>query len=1346
MAGEVELAFGIAALVYAAGLALFRLPLLQLRRWGWTLMMHSWSGVAVIAVVGSLAVVKSLLASYLPGLGLNLPLAATFDDAIASARASRDMALAWIGSVSYAALALGSVQALMMLAMLVVSLTGVGLIVASIASYLISTVFGLLGFVVKVLSGVVLFMEGVAAFVGMSKAIAPALFVIGAVAFMIPFARTMGKTLMVLGAALTLGLPVAVVAASPPPGYADASIAESAQVQALSIAGRAVADVEAGVRYTVYDRKNDSIWYPFLQAEALSMPEIDREKACANLPRNVSCEQIIEIIRDVIRTTPEKAIFDTGGSGYYNAYDEGYRLAIVNNTYARKVWFLNMWVTLHDTSPKNVAGRKIPEQPDPQVLECTQVSYMGSQATVCPNPYLLWKQRWEEFWRSAPLYNETSQWMVAANRKTTFVWFTEQPWGTPREDLNIYGITLPKVRETRWTEEETYECETDGNSTTVETCSRTKYYTRGDYSGNKSVYFVYLNMPDQQVCGTGPIGPGGAGNETLCHTVPGTPSWIYRFIPGSSQPSWSHTVMNSSFAEIHSAGFIDGYGPYELPQSVQTIDRNQPLVLNAPTNEGKVFVTADQTIVRSSYDGYPEVPDRLDYSFRVVFTASESAPYLPEVEWHKFDEDERYFRNLAAGAYVPNSILGVTMDTMRQEWGRYQNFRQGLYRDSAGHEIARRITHRLLEYREETWKTNQTIFDTSVPLAKTITDIVEKHMYGPYAGSNIQIPVMNLLLTPAGAVGVLKPLSELIGQSMAIGIAIALLAIIIDSFNALVGGQSVMMKYFFTKVGNISHGMKFFQTFLGAVHRMSKVDLLTRALAWRKKDQFLKTLLDARKADREGWKNVVKTHLVKKGVFDEQGRVREWLTPEQRLELRRFNTLEKKLDMLEQLEGQKGFTAWLQRRMLSISTRAERAELINRVIHDDHFSRVFAKAYADNLIAKGVDRGEAFAKAENLVRYFTQSTPVKASPMQVAEGWAAMIRNADSKLEKIAMVDSFARSDFTGTLVKAGVAGMVGSTARWLGPRVSQHFPAVGATLSHVGDSLDMNLRAPAAFALAAEAQKPVYTVEGVRPTVGFSTGPYPYKEIGVWTGGRPTADVPYVKDHVLGGDVEDVIKAGQLVDKYGAPSDKDRFDANVAHFLDAVKPYDESFRLSDFINPDREKNVVASVELVGKDVFTSEFEVPADRITEFKEMVESAGGRITSVEKPTVFPEDSQTYQPNVQTGGYWWNSPEWMNEQGGKTAGDSQADEGGKADSWWSGTGWKDGEYSDGFGKGWEDEKAGDYGWTAASNQSGQGEQHAGGWEGSDKGFENTGDWFSDRKDSSPDTPRKSRGGGNE
>jgi hypothetical protein len=78
-----ELVFVVAALVYAAGLTLYRLPLLQARKWGWTLMVHSWSSVAVIAAVGSLAVIKSLIHSYLESLPYSFPLAATFDDTIA---------------------------------------------------------------------------------------------------------------------------------------------------------------------------------------------------------------------------------------------------------------------------------------------------------------------------------------------------------------------------------------------------------------------------------------------------------------------------------------------------------------------------------------------------------------------------------------------------------------------------------------------------------------------------------------------------------------------------------------------------------------------------------------------------------------------------------------------------------------------------------------------------------------------------------------------------------------------------------------------------------------------------------------------------------------------------------------------------------------------------------------------------------------------------------------------------------------------------------------------------------------------------------------------------------------
>ncbi|MEM2066783.1 MAG: hypothetical protein QXK69_08950, partial [Candidatus Caldarchaeum sp.] len=317
MANEAEIAFGIAALVYGAGLVLFSLPLPQFRRWGWTAMMHSWSTAAILSIVGSIALLKPVLAGYLQSMGVSLPLTATFDDAIASAHASRDMAFEWLKAVNLAAMSLGTLQSIVMLALLPAWLSGVGILLSAIASFIFGAVFNLLIFIAKLLSGVVVFMEGVVAFVGLAKGVAPTLFIIGAALFAIPFARTAGKTMMVLGAALTLALPVAIVAASPPPGYVEQSIMEAADIQKLSIASRAVGEMEGGVRYTVYDRENDTLWYPFLIAEFTQPPEIDRDKVCANLPRggNLTCEQIIEIMRDVLKT-PQKTIFDTGGGGY----------------------------------------------------------------------------------------------------------------------------------------------------------------------------------------------------------------------------------------------------------------------------------------------------------------------------------------------------------------------------------------------------------------------------------------------------------------------------------------------------------------------------------------------------------------------------------------------------------------------------------------------------------------------------------------------------------------------------------------------------------------------------------------------------------------------------------------------------------------------------------------------------------------------------------------------------------------------------------------------------------------------------------------------------------------------
>ncbi|MEM2651459.1 MAG: hypothetical protein QXU87_05215 [Candidatus Caldarchaeum sp.] len=1208
MANEAEIAFGIAALVYGAGLVLFSLPLPQFRRWGWTAMMHSWSTAAILSIVGSIALLKPVLAGYLQSMGVSLPLTATFDDAIASAHASRDMAFEWLKAVNLAAMSLGTLQSIVMLALLPAWLSGVGILLSAIASFIFGAVFNLLIFIAKLLSGVVVFMEGVVAFVGLAKGVAPTLFIIGAALFAIPFARTAGKTMMVLGAALTLALPVAIVAASPPPGYVEQSIMEAADIQKLSIASRAVGEMEGGVRYTVYDRENDTLWYPFLIAEFTQPPEIDRDKVCANLPRggNLTCEQIIEIMRDVLKT-PQKTIFDTGGGGYYNAYDEGYRMSLINGTYARRVWFLNMWVTLYDTSPRNITVHKVPEDPDPSAMACTGTDpdrefFFGGwdDGSISCNPYLIWKERWESFWRSTSLYNETSLWMVAANRNTTFVWFTEQPWGTKKEDLNIYGITLPKVRELRWAVNETYTCETDGNSSTTETCWRWHYYTRGDYSGNKSVYFVYLNMDDYDVCWhIDPIYGGPVNGTDVCERRLGTPSWSYEFRPSTSNPpTWNHTVLDSSFEEIMAAGFIDGYGPYTLPQSVEAIDRNEPLELNAPTQQKKVFVTANQTIIRDSYDGYPEVPDSLSYSFRVIFTASESMPYLPPVEWHKFDEDREYTRQLASGGYVPDNILGISVDNFRGEWARYQNFRQGLYRDGPSHEATRRINAALLTYREQNWETNATVFDTNIPLARTISETFYRNAYGAYAGSNIPISTLPILMVGSGSVAILKPLSELIGQAFAIGIAVGLLALIIDTFQSLVGGQSVMMHFFFSKVGNITHAAKFFTTYASAVKRMSRVDFIARWIQRRQENQLLKAATEAREKNRKAWEK-----------FAERTRF--------------SGVMERMLDKKRELEGRGGIVARAERLVLGVMTRSYTANVaMSAVRSDPKFAEAVRNAYAERLMMKGYSQEEAMRKADLLIGWAKQSRMVEARPEKVAQGFANMLKSSTMS-QRIALVDSFAKSDFGkhvvgASLVEGILSPTVGKAADWMSTRLSAsgHVSA-GAFFGYISDQLDGKIRAPAAFSLAADNNP--FTPEGVRPLV---TPAYvPEFRTGILHPAG-TAEQPVIKQHDYGGDPSDVKHAYDMHRSYGTPEDFRRFEERIGEYMWIVaNPYDPDFRLT---------NLVDGGDRVVVETNMGTYEVSKNELDEFMKVMEEMGARMSHAAPAKGYDVSPADYQPD--------------------------------------------------------------------------------------------------------------------
>jgi hypothetical protein len=1341
MEGFAELAFGIAALVYAAGLALFRLPLLQVRRWGWTLMMHSWSGVAVLTVLGSYALLKGIMANFVSDIGYGWALAATFDDAIQSATMARDMALAWVNTINIAAIALGSLMSIIMLALLPTWVTGVGILLSAIASFLISGVFGTLIFMQKLLAGVILFMEGVVAFVGLMQVAAPAMFIAGLIAFMIPFARRLGKTFMVMGAVFTIALPVAIVAAAPPPGFAEKRIMETADMQALGIASKAVADLQGGVRYTAYDRENDTIWYPFLLAEPLKTPEVDRDKVCGKIPRgaNYTCEQLIAIVEEILKT-PEKAIFDTGGGGYYNAYDEGYRTTLMNATYDRKVWFLNMWVTLHDKGPKNVTAYEIPSRPDPQAMECVMgggwydpgtwtTGHGGGLASSCENAYLMWKTRWENFWGSTNLYNETSEWMVAENRNSTFVWFTEQPWGTPKEDLNKFEVMVEKKRESHWEEQEEFPCETDGDSSTTETCTRTRYYTSAYYFGNKSTYFVYLNMSDWQECwdtDTTNMGHGGPGQ--ICVTRKGRPDWSYEIKdfhgPKEKYPPnqidirnetyrhnatmggyecnvyWRHGVFNASFAEIKQEGFIDDYGPYTLKQSVQSVDRDEPLVLDAPTEEKKVVVEVEIICTAWSYAGYPILPAVFTYEYRVDFEASESMPYLPRVDWSKFDDDEKYQRELAAGKYVPDRITiggaSYGVENMRQEWSRYQNFRPGLYRDGPSQEASRRINAKLLEYKEESWETNATIFDTRIPIAKAVTDIIYKNAYGTYAGSNIPITSHSLLVTESGSIGILKPLSELIGTSFAIGLVIGLLALVVDTFNGLVGGQSVMMGFLMNKVGNISAAGRFFSQYLGAIQRMSHANMLGRYLARRMENQLLKAAFEQRWMNRQQWqklaeqrKNVpFRVRMMEKVV----GRERLERMLDSRNPLAQMAARGYALSVAREGLRDVGFKQAIEKHM-ALDAMEKRGLLASKVNLTELAKQPLNMEFKTRM--PKLETPESIKiDVEKTVRGLSQSGGARMTPEQWAEGFAAMMKNPNlTTLEKVTLLDSFARSNPGRGIVIADLAApfglltqKVGEGVENLGTRVgSERLLRAGEALEGFGRGFDGHITAPAAFQIGATepwAEKGVHVTvpQGYVPNAGVD-----------WHASGSPAEYVIRRDDV-GGEYKDVTDAKGFVAAFGSSEDVKRFETNenLQHLAEAVTPpsdklHDpfETFKPSGAetvavdawvrVSSDDVRNLaesapenlsdftrVSRVEADGIYVPTT-YEVPADQLHSFREQIESSGGRvdINSVRAHVVEKDDYQPVRLDPVNDNTW---PEWMGPTDAYRASD-YTDQGGAA-----------------------------------------------------------------------------------
>jgi hypothetical protein len=210
---------------------------------------------------------------------------------------------------------------------------------------------------------------------------------------------------------------------------------------------------------------------------------------------------------------------------------------------------------------------------------------------------------------------------------------------------------------------------------------------------------------------------------------------------------------------------------------------------------------------------------------------------------------------------------------------------------------------------------------------------------------------------------------------------------------------------------------------------------------------------------------------------------------------------------------------------------------------------------------------KAAARAEELVRYVKQSSMAKMRPEEFAGGMRTILDRA-SRLEKAALVDSFARSDAGKAFFWAYAEKPVGKALKALGSRLSSAGHAdIGSTITQLGSRLEGHVRAPAAFAVAAAGQRP-FTGEGVRQVPQPAYIPNP--EIGLRSAGLHPVEYPVIKDQSLGGDITDVGKTYSEIKHYDSPSDIKRFEESLENFMTLhANPDTSGFSLAEWLKHD---------------------------------------------------------------------------------------------------------------------------------------------------------------------------------
>jgi hypothetical protein len=1158
------LALAIASLTYAVSLALISMPVRELKAWGRSAFMHSITGVALISAIPGLIFLRSLIAPYVePYLGVDISVGP--ERAFAHLGEYQELIREWIDAVNLSAIAIGEMEAVLMLALTPAMLAGgVGVLYATIASYLFSSVFGLLILAQRFFSALYLFSQVVGAFLSLVPVIAPGMFTIGLILYATPFARKLGKTLIVFGAALTLILPPIVVATLPSPERAEEELRKTREIQVYSIALDKVRQVNAGVKINIFDRNgtiqhvggngasfHDSrmLKYPYFKLELKG-----RENApplivdCSTLPPGTSCEEVVKAVAEMLKQ-PETGFIDSG----QKEIEDGYRMTLTMpepagpgrraGTYVPDAWLLGLWMYVQGDSGKRdepvwIRGDEVREKmPEKEKLVCSDVACWREEKTY-DDIYVEWREKWEEFWSNAPYKKIYLENAVQEGYNTSLIWFTRRPVGSD-QPLNVF-IVYPGVQSLECRITETYK---EGNET------KHKYGIFVKLSEVPVTYFVYLDGAEYSVDSDVPVEVREVnatelagkvvrkaetlsldpsievvGNSTPPRIEASPPAhYMLVYFPGGefqmgegetceeAYKQYLENMMNDLMLEDNSTNpYVDDYRRC-FEEAISRIDH----YLNSTNNESgnytgpEVIVEPDEANSTSTPLTGPacvEAGGVMPYPVTVEFKLikeSPLAPWRPNVEWDKFEKDEKYLSAMASGGIVSEkdiqaSGININVKTHREEWDDYPIFRLGLYRDGPVHYGQRLVVEKLMEYRSMSW--------TQSPIASMVYNMFKQATQKastmvPFGG--VPIPSIDVLVKGDRGVTILDVIARLLGHTAALAMALIIFAVSMDTISGLIGGQSVGKSVLASPMAGLMKAFYGGGMVAGAFRQASKVSALGHIVARREQRKQLKSAEEERKLDKMKFKEA------------DEKRMASMRLPRRAVERVKSRIGEGILTIRDRLEERGGVLGKAGSLMIKYSPLSK---ISNSYLLSTHrYLLRTDPAYASRHLEQA--------------RYVSQMRPAAMSPEKWAQGMAHMIKTAPTRLERIALVDRIARDTRIGRniLIKDALGGLAEEVSRLTGGRIN--IP------------ISRDIKAPAAFAIAAEnASKPlVDDLGGVRPDIPHII-PASFS-VGLITRGLDHVEVPYIHNREGEGAIDtlkEIYGSVSFYDTYSRPLSPD--------------------------------------------------------------------------------------------------------------------------------------------------------------------------------------------------------------